>query len=120
MGFLYRKFQGGEETEQEDILRNLGYVLAAKREDSSHFPDFGLGEPIHGSPEAAIEAFSAEIRASIARYEPRVRVVEIEVLGDEGPPRLGVHLELRRTGERLSLAVDRDSGASVWSGEEES
>lgn len=117
MGFLYRAFQGGEESLLEDIVRNLGYVLSAKRGASDYLPYFGLSEPIHGSPEAAVEAFSKEVRSTIQRYEPRVTVLEIETMS-EGRPKLVVQLELKSTGEAMTLAIDRD-GTTRLSDEEE-
>lgn len=107
MGFLFRKFQGGEETELEDIQRNLRHLLEAKRDGSAHFPDFGLSEPTHASVEQALLQYGTELRQTIGRYEPRVRVEELEeVYDDDGRASLALILSLRRTNERLSLVVD--------------
>lgn len=115
MGFLYREFQHGEETEEEDILRNLAYILESKEDSSAYFPDFGLGEPIHTSAEESMLRYAERIRAAIERYEPRVRVAEIEERHDGDRPGLDVQLELRSSGSRLSLAVDPRSRSVRWS-----
>ena len=107
MGFLDRHFLGQtEESESDDIVRNLKYIFSAKRGASTYFPDFGLSEPHHRSIEEGIARFSEEIRSSVARYEPRVHIREIEeIYDDSGRIQLQLHLEIRKSHEKLSLTA---------------
>ena len=117
MGFLYRKFVGGSETALEDIQRNLTYILTAKRGGSAFFPDFGLSEPTHATLETALARYNEELRQTIARYEPRVRVDEVdEVYAEDGKVSLQVTLTLPRSGERIELAVDPRARRLRWRG----
>jgi len=117
MGFLYRKFVGGEESMQEDIKRNLGYIFSAKRDGSAYFPDFGLSEPTHATLEMALANYAKELRQTIGRYEPRVVVDEIdEIYADDGQVSLQVGLLLRQTGERFALNVEPRMKDVQWQG----
>lgn len=107
MGFLYRKFLGGEETELESVLRNLRYVLSARRGAASVMPDFGLSALAPRTPEGLYEWMNSEVRQCIARYEPRVEIVALEEdYDDDGRPNLRLHLRLRSTSEDLRLMLD--------------
>jgi predicted component of type VI protein secretion system len=108
MGFLYRKFLGGQETLMEDVQRNLSYLLRAKRGAASFLPDFGLSETGFRTTEEMLTRLSAEIRENLARYEPRVELLEIEEDYDteDGHPRLVVHCRLKSTQEPLSLVLE--------------
>lgn len=114
MGFLHRKFEGGKESQLEDILRNLHYILHSKRDASPFLADFGLSEPVHSSAEEALLRFSEELSSSIARYEPRVEVVEVEEVHERDRPALAVQLRLRRTQELLALTVDPRGRTLRW------
>ena len=114
MGFLYKRLGGGRETNVENIQRNLGYLLTAKRDSSAYFPDFGLSEPTHATLETALTQYTTELRQVIGRYEPRVRVQEIEdVYDDDGNVSLQLTL-VARTGERLDLAIDPQARRIRW------
>jgi predicted component of type VI protein secretion system len=105
MGLLYRKFLRGQETLLQEVQRNLGYLLSAKRGAASFLPDFGLSETGFRTPEEMLLRLSEEIRENIRRYEPRVEVTEIEEDhgGEDGRPSLVVHCRLKATQESLSL-----------------
>lgn len=107
MGFLYRKFVGGEETELECVLRNLRYVLGARRGAASVLPDFGLSALAPRTPEGLFEWMNHEVREVITRYEPRVEIVALEEeYDDDGRPNLKLHLRMRSTQEDLRLLLD--------------
>ena len=108
MGFLYRKFLGGTETPLEDILRNLGYLLHAKRGSGSFLHEFGLSETGFRTAEEMLLTLSEEIRENLEHFEPRVALVEIEeeYLDDDPRPKLVLHLELKDTQAKLSLVLD--------------
>src|SRR5689334_16799331 len=103
MGFLYKKFLGGEESELEDVIRNLGYLFGTKRGSGSFLRDFGLSETGYRTPEEMIEGVSHEIRESIKRYEPRVNVVEIEEIEGERGSRLAIHCTLKGSDQKLKI-----------------
>lgn len=107
MGFLYRKFLGGEETEMESIVRNLRYVLGSRRGAASVVPDFGLSDLLPQTPEDLYNWINQEVRQVVTRYEPRVEIVAIEEdYDDEGHPNLRLHLKLRDTQEDLQLMMN--------------
>ncbi len=113
MGFMYRKFLGGQETLLEDVLRNLGYLMRAKRGAASFLPGFGLTETGFRTAEEMLTQLSAELRENIRLYEPRVEVTEIEEDhdGEAGYPRLVVHCRLKASNEQLSVVLDPHSRA---------
>jgi predicted component of type VI protein secretion system len=108
MGFMYRKFLQGTESPLEDVLRNLGYLLRAKRGAASFLPGFGLSETGFRTVEEMLVQLSEEIRENIRLYEPRIEVTDIEedYEGEDGHPRLVVHCRLKDSSERLSLTLD--------------
>ena len=107
MGLMFRKFLGGEETEVESILRNLGYVLTAKRGASSILPDYGLTDLVAGTAEEYFLWLDREVRQTIDRYEPRVEVVEVEEdVDDDGQTRMRLSLRIRSSQESLQLLLD--------------
>lgn len=113
MGFLYRKFLGIEETLAEDVVRNVGNLLRARRGAASLLPSFGVTETgIHSAIEMMTQ-LTQEIRENIALYEPRLEITEIEQddEGAGGRPRLVLHCLLRATREPLALVVDPRSRA---------
>ncbi|MEO1234322.1 MAG: GPW/gp25 family protein [Myxococcota bacterium] len=114
LGFLHRKFEGGEESQLEDILRNLNYIVHSKRDASPFLADFGLSEPVHSSIEEALLRFSEELASSIARYEPRVELVEIEEIYERERTALAVHLRLRRSQALIALTVDPRERTLRW------
>lgn len=108
MGFLYRKFLGIEETLTEDVMRNVGNLLRAKRGAASLLPRFGVTETgIHSAVEMLAQ-LTQEIRENIALYEPRLEITEIEQdeEGVGGRPRLVMHCLLRASRQPLALVID--------------
>ena len=108
MGFLYRKFLQQPETPLEDILRNVGYLLRAKRGAGSFLIRFGLTETGFRTAEEMLNTLSEEIRENLAHYEPRVEVTDIdeEYVDDDPRPRLVVHCRVKETQAKLSLLLD--------------
>ena len=83
--FLKRKFQRESFSSDliTDIIENLRSVLSTKRSCGHFLPDFGLTESGYRTSEEMVVTLSAELKESIKRYEPRVRVT------DNGNERLG-------------------------------
>lgn len=108
MGFLYRKFLHQPETPLEDILRNIGYLLRAKRGSGSFLRHFGLTETGFRTAEEMLNTLSQEIKEGFALHEPRVEVTEIEeeYPDDDPRPRLLVHCRLKESQAKLSLLLD--------------
>ncbi len=108
MSFLSRKFLRRQDSLLEDVLRNLGHLLRAKRGAASFLPDFGLSETGFRTAEEMLRQLGTEIRENILRYEPRVELTEIEedYDGPGGHPRLVVHCRLRGSAEPLCLVLD--------------
>lgn len=80
-----------------EVMNNLGRLLATQRGIGHLLPDFGFSQSGHWSVEGLIVHYSAELRENLARYEPRLELLDVEGdLGDEGWPELT--LELRVAG----------------------
>lgn len=109
MGFLERKFLGAAEgSVVNDVVRNIGYLLRAKRGAASFRPEFGLTETGFRTGEEMLVVMDREIRENLAAFEPRVEVVEIseEYEADSQRPRLVVHCRLRGRAEAIRLTLD--------------
>jgi predicted component of type VI protein secretion system len=107
MGFLYRNFIGGPETEVENIIRNLGYILSTKRGAGSFLRDFGVSETGYRTLEEMVTTLGAELKETIEKYEPRLEVTEIEETYDaENRPMLAVHCAVKETGVALKISYD--------------
>lgn len=108
MGFLYRKFLGGSETALEDVARNLGYILSARRGAATFLPNFGLTSTGFRTGEEMLNTFREEVLENIRLYEPRVEVlkVEEEYDDDSGRPRLVISIRLKGSSEQQLLILD--------------
>ena len=107
--FLKRKFQRESFSSDAitDIVENLRLVLSTKRSCGHFLPDFGLTESGYRTSEEMVVTLSAELKESIKRYEPRVKVTEIDDDYDEhGKVRLVVHCELISDGRQISMALN--------------
>lgn len=73
-----------------DVLSNLQILLSARRNYSHVFADFGLSpsDGQHGL-EARIEVLQSELPQTLARYERRFRLDEVDVdVDDAGTPHM--------------------------------
>jgi predicted component of type VI protein secretion system len=71
-----------------DVICNVQLLLGSRRGYAHLLPDFGLSASNgqHGL-EARVEALQAELPATLARYEPRFRLDEVDVeVDDAGAP----------------------------------
>jgi len=109
--FLAKHFLGLPVDELEDIERNLGFVLSSKRACGYFLDNFGLSEMTFRTPEEAVVRLSAEIEENIRLYEPRVVLLKIgEVYDDGGRVKLVVRLRVRAHDEPIRLVIDPTSG----------
>lgn len=108
MGFLYRKFLGGEETLLEDIMRNLGYIFSTTRGTSVYMPAFGLSSSGFRTNEEMINTYRKEILECVKLYEPRIEVVELEEEYDEASsrPKLIVHFRIHGESQIRTTQID--------------
>jgi phage baseplate assembly protein W len=106
--FLAKHFLGVKPDETEDIQRNLGFVLSAKRGCGYFVPSFGLSEMTFRTPEEAVTKLTEEIKQNISLFEPRVELVKVdEVYDDDGQQvRLVAVLRPRASDTVLRLVVD--------------
>ena len=107
--FLKRKVLGQSPSGDniQDIVENLRSVLTTKRGCGHFLPEFGLTETGYRTGEEMVVTLSQELRENIKKYEPRVRITEIEDDYDEnGKVRLVVHCELIENGRRVAMALD--------------
>ena len=111
--FLYKHFMGTTVDEEEDIRRNLGFVLSTKRGCGYFLETFGLSDVAFRTPEEAVTLLTREIEENVRLYEPRVELVKVnEVYDDDGKRvRLVVLLRRRSSKEVLRLVVDLERGS---------
>ena len=109
--FLYKLFMGEAPDEDEDIRRNLGFVLSTKRGCGYFLDSFGLSDVAFRTPEEAVTNLSRELEENIRLFEPRVHLVKInEVYDDEGRRvRLVAILSRRSSSQQLELVVDLET-----------
>ncbi|HLV66101.1 MAG TPA: GPW/gp25 family protein [Polyangiaceae bacterium] len=109
--FLYKHFMGEAPDEDEDIRRNLGFVLSTKRGCGYFLDSFGLSDVAFRTPEEAVTNLSRELEENIRLFEPRVHLVKInEVYDDEGRRvRLVAILSRRSSSQQLELVVDLET-----------
>nr|PZN19149.1 MAG: hypothetical protein DIU78_21555 [Pseudomonadota bacterium] len=109
--FLYKHFMGARPDEDEDIRRNLGFVLSTKRGCGYFLDSFGLSDMAFRTPEEAVTRLSQELEENIRLYEPRVRLVKInEVYDDDGRRvRLVAILARRASTQELELVIDLEN-----------
>lgn len=89
----------------DDVARNIDRLLAAERSVSHVLPDYGLSHSGQRSLEGVIAHATAELRETLARYEPRLALADIESeLDDDGRPRLLVRGQIGDT--RVTLIID--------------
>ena len=107
--FLKRKFLGQASAGDniQDIVENLRAVLTTKRGCGHFLPEFGLTETGFRTSEEMVVSLSQELRENIKRYEPRVKITEIDDdYDDNGKVRLVVHCGIIESGRKISMALD--------------
>lgn len=107
--FLHKHFgDGGEISETDDIVRNLGHVLRTKRGCGYFLSSFGLSDAGYRTPEEMIMRLTAEIAENVRLYEPRVQMIDVDEEYDDGGnrARLVVRLRLRSKADKLGIVID--------------
>lgn len=106
--FLARHFLGAPVDEEEDIQRNLGFVLSTKRGCGYFLPSFGLSEMTFRTPEEAVTKLTEELKENIALFEPRVELIKVNEVYDEAGQqvRLVAVLKPRSSNAKLRLVID--------------
>jgi hypothetical protein len=103
--FLRRKFPdraatppaapAGLPARVQEVVANLELLLGTKRGIGHVLPDFGFSQSGHWSSEGLITHYTAELRENVARYEPRLELLDLEgELGDDGRPELVVEARI--------------------------
>ena len=109
MGFLERKFLGKrDDTLLDEVMKNVGYLLRAKRGAAWFRPDFGITETGFRTGEEMLLVLEKELRENIAAFEPRLEVLEVseEYEEDSQRPKLVVRCRLKESKELLRLTLD--------------
>ncbi len=78
-------------TDDEEIAESMRLILGTSPGERPMRPDFGC--PIHDhvfapADSATIGMIAFEVRSSLARWEPRIDVVDVDVTQDESQPTL--------------------------------
>lgn len=77
--FLKNKLLGLQPVdEREDMVENVRRLLQTKRGCGSFLRDYGLSDVSHLSGEEVAAVLPEEIKRLIEKYEPRLRVREVE------------------------------------------
>jgi predicted component of type VI protein secretion system len=90
-----------------EVVHNLELLLATKRGVGHVLPDFGFSQSGHWSAEGLFTHYSRELRENVARYEPRLTLLEIDgELGDDGRPELVVEAEVAGVEGVFRIVID--------------
>jgi type VI secretion system lysozyme-like protein len=115
MSFLNRFMDDPpRDTLLESVVRNLNYLLAARRHYGSALHDYGLADYYSQlSSRNVSQSVMREILQTIAEHEPRLAVRDLVALGRDAELRLQLLLRGFVEGRRcvLHLAFDMVSGA---------
>src|SRR3954463_5872500 len=72
-----------------EAMHNLDLLLGTKRGVGHVLPDFGFSQSGHWSAEGLITHYTDELRENVARYEPRLELLEVDGdMNDDGRPEL--------------------------------
>lgn len=94
-----------------DVVANLSLLLATKRGVGHVLPDFGFSRSGHWSVEGTITEYSAELRENVARYEPRLHLLEVDgELGDDDRPELVIEARIDGVEAVWTLVIDLGTG----------
>ena len=119
MTFL-KRFESSDgqsgEASVEAVLRNLRYILNAKRGYGSILEDFGISDLSHcSSREALVEILSNEIRETIAKYEPRVSLFEMSSIPNTRASQVSMVLTCELKSEQASFDLIFDTARTNFS-----
>lgn len=90
-----------------DVVENLDLLLDTKRGVGHVFPDFGFSQSGQWSAEGLITHYTSELRENVARYEPRLEILEIDgEVNDEGWPELIVEARIREAEGTWRIVID--------------
>ncbi len=96
------------------VIRNLQAILNTKEGYGYFLPGFGLGSYTAKSGTSdLVETLTAEIEATIRRYEPRIEEPELEMLGRDAGLHLIYSLKGIIEGERHTLLIHFDTVGAV-------
>lgn len=90
------------------VVRNLNYLLSARAGFSSPLVDFGLSDyHEQQGATATLTMVMKEIVADIGRFEPRLRVRELKLVGHDNELHVHFHLrgELMQGGRRTPCRI---------------
>jgi hypothetical protein len=90
-----------------EVMHNLDLLLGTKRGVGHVLPDFGFSQSGHWSTEGLITHYSLELRENVARYEPRLTILEMDgEINDDGKPELVVEAEIAGADGVWRIIVD--------------
>ncbi len=99
-GLFARLSTGGQRlTELESIIANVHELLNTRVGEALATPDFGIvdfADIVHNFPEA-MQVLQQSIRATIMKYEPRLRSVSVTPLTSQDPLSLAFEISGRLT-----------------------
>jgi uncharacterized protein len=94
---------------EQEIEESIRLILGTARGDRPMRPEFGCGIQDYVFAPANAETIGSiarDVRQSLARWEPRIDVQEVEILADPDKPsrmRISVSYEIRRTNDPRNL-----------------
>lgn len=89
--------QTGRRSERDAILAHLQALLNTRAGESVSAPEFGVvdfADVVHNFP-ASMQVLVHSIRATLLRYEPRLRAVTIQPVGGDDPLTLAFEISAR-------------------------
>jgi phage baseplate assembly protein W len=90
-----------------DVVTNLDTLLGTKRGIGHVLPDFGFTQSGNWNAEGLITQYTAELRENVARYEPRITILDMDgEPGEDGRPELVVEARISGVEGDWVIVVD--------------
>lgn len=107
MAFLDRFHPERKQSDElEHVIANISSVLNTKQGFGSIVRDLGIGE-YHGRPGSrdAIATLREEVETEIAKFEPRLTELEVEMLGKTQDLQMAFDVSGKVAGKRCQLRI---------------
>jgi predicted component of type VI protein secretion system len=90
-----------------DVVANLDVLLGTRRGVGHVLPDFGFTQSGNWNAEGLITQYTTELRENVARYEPRLTILDVDgEPGEDGRPELVVEARITGAAGEWVIAID--------------
>lgn len=97
----------GPDGSAREIAQSLQLIVATRRGVGHVLPDFGIGDCGQASPAGLLAHYVSQLRENLARYEPRITVVDIDGdVSDDGRPIITLTARLPGASAPVAYRID--------------